>query len=397
VVALVLTFAIFAVFGLPAAGALAYGLSEAGCGLVFAAVAAVAAQVSGTARGARGIAITLLGVVFLLRGVGDSGASHGLTWLTWLSPIGWAEEVRPFVGDRWWVLALPLAAMAAVTAAAFALAGRRDAGAGLVQPRPGSATAGRLLGGPFGLVWRLERATLAGWSAGFLVGGLAIGVVGNGIGKLLGAGGGTIEKGLDRIAGQSSLTNAYLAACMALLGLVAAAYATGVVLRLRSAETDGLGEPVLASPVSRYRWSGSTLLMTVAGTAVVLVVGGIGMGLGFGLATSGVGTWVSRLIGAGLVQLPAALCLAGFACLVFGLLPEWSIGLGWAAVGICGLIGLFGPAVQLSQKVLDVFPFTHTPKLPGGEFSATPVIWLCAAALAMTAVGVAGLRRRDIG
>ena len=397
VIALVLTFVIFVVFGLPAAGALAYGLAQLSCGLVFAAIAAMAAQVSGTARGARGIAITLLGVAFLLRGVGDSDGSHGLAWLSWVSPIGWAEEVRPFTGDRWWVLAVPLAAVAAGTAAAFALAGRRDAGAGLLPQRPGSATARRLLGGPVGLAWRLERASLAGWSAGFGVAGLAIGVVGNGIGKLLGSGGGAIEKGLLRIGGQSALTNAYLAACMALLALVAAAYATGVVLRLRTAETDGLAEPLLASSVSRYRWSGSSLLMTVLGTAVVLVVGGIGMGLGFGLATSGVGTWVSRLIGAGLVQMPAALCLAGFACLVVGVLPRWSIGLGWAAVGICGLIGLFGPAVQLSQKVLDVFPFTHTPKLPGGAFSATPVIWLCSAALAMTAVGVAGLRHRDIG
>lgn len=397
VVALVLTFAIYALFGLPVAGALAYALSQASCGLVFAAIAAVAAQVSGTSRGARGMAITLLGVAFLLRGVGDSGASHGLTWLTWLSPVGWAEEVRAFAGDRWWVLAVPLAATVAGTTVAFALAGRRDAGAGLVQPRPGSATAGRLLGGPVGLAWRLERATLAGWSAGFLVAGLTIGVVGNGIGKLIGSNGGAVDQALLRIGGQSALTNAYLAACMALLGLVAAAYATGVVLRLRIAETDGLGEPILAASVSRYRWSGSTLLMTVAGTAVVLVAGGIGMGLGYGLATSGVGTWVSRLTGAGLVQLPAALCLAGLACLALGLLPRWSIGIGWAGVGICGLIGLFGPAVQLSQKVLNIFPFTHTPRLPGGEFSATPVIWLCAAALAMTAVGVAGLRRRDIG
>ncbi len=299
VVALVLTFAIFALFGLPVAGALAYGLSEAACGLAFAAVAAIAAQVSGTARGARGIAITLLGVAFLLRGVGDSAGSHGLTWLTWVSPIGWAEEVRAFGGDRWWVLAVPLAAATAGTAAAFALAGRRDAGAGLVRPRPGSATASRLLSGSFGLVWRLERASLAGWSAGFLVAGLAIGVVGNGIGKLIGSSGGAVDKALLRIGGQSALTNAYLAACMALLGLVAAAYATGVVLRLRTTETDGLGEPILASPVSRYRWSGSSLLMTLVGTAAVLVVGGIGMGLGFGLATSGVGTWVSRLIGAG--------------------------------------------------------------------------------------------------
>lgn len=396
-VGLVLTFAIFALFGLPVAGALAYGLSAAGCGLVFAAIAATAAQVSGTARGARGIAITLLGLAFLFRGVGDSGASHGLSWLTWLSPLGWAEETQAFTGDRWWVLAVPLAAAVLATAAAFALAGRRDAGAGLVQPRPGSATAGRLLAGPVGLAWRLERAALAGWSAGFLVAGLAIGVVGNGIGKLLGSGGGAVDKALLRIGGQSALTNAYLAACMALLGLVAAAYATGVVLRLRTAETDGLGEPVLASPVSRYRWMGSTLLMTVAGTAVVLIVGGIGMGLGFGLATSGVGTWVSRLIGAGLVQVPAALCLAGLACLVVGLLPRWSLGLGWAGVGICGLIGLFGPAVRLSQKVLDISPFTHAPKLPGGALTATPVVWLCVAALLMAMVGVGGLRRRDIG
>jgi ABC-2 type transport system permease protein len=393
----VLTFAIFALFGLPLAGALGYGLGAAGCGLVFAAIAAIAAQVSGTARGARGIAITLLGVAFLVRGVGDSGASQGLTWLTWLSPIGWAEEARAFAGDRWWVFAVPLAAAVAGTAMAFVLAGRRDAGAGLVQPRPGPATAGRLLGGPGGLAWRLERAALAGWSAGFLVAGLAIGVVGNGIGKLLGSGGGAVDKALLRIGGQSALTNAYLAACMTLLGLVAAAYATGVVLRLRAAETDGLSEPILASPVSRYRWSGSTLLMTAAGTAVVLVVGGIGMGLGFGLATSGVGAWVARLMGAGLVQLPAALCLAGFACLVVGLLPRWSVGLGWAGVAICGLIGLFGPAVQLSQQVLDIFPFTHVPKLPGGPVSAAPVVWLCVVALALAAAGVAGLRRRDIG
>jgi len=397
VVTLVLDVAIFALYRLPVAGALAFGLGEVGCGLTFAALAAVAAQVSSTARGARGIAITALGVVFLLRGVGDSGASHGLTWLTWLSPLGWAELLRPFAGDRWWVLAVPAGVTAAGTAAAFALAGRRDAGAGLVAPRPGPGNAVRLLAGPLGLAWRLERGSLAGWSAGFLVAGLAIGVVGNGISQLLGAGGSEVERVLARIAGQTALTNAYLGACMSLLGLVAAAYATAAVLRLRTAETDGLGEPVLASPVSRYRWGGSQLLMMAAGTAVILVVGGIGMGLGLGLASSGVGTWVGRLVEAGLVQLPAALCLAGVAVLAIGLVPGWSIGVGWGAVAVCVLIELIGPAIRLNQGVLDISPFTHVPKLPGGAVSATPLVWLCAAALAMAAVGLAGLRRRDIG
>jgi ABC-2 type transport system permease protein len=397
VVALLLTVAIFALYGLPLVGALAYGLGEAGCGVVFAALAAIAAQISGTARGARGIAIAALGVAFLLRGVGDSGGSHGLAWLTWLSPIGWAELMRPFTGDRWWVLAVPVAVAAAGTAAAFVLAGRRDAGAGLVPPRPGSPTAGPLLVGPAGLAWRLERGSLAGWSAGFLVAGLAIGVVGNGIGQLLGSGGGGVEKVLDRVAGQSALTDAYLSACMVLLGLVAAAYATGAVLRLRTAETDGLGEPVLASPVSRYRWYGSQLLMATAGTAVVLIVGGIGMGLGFGLASSGVSTWIGRLVEAGLAQLPAALCVAGVAAAAVGLLPRWCVGVGWGAFAVCVLIELFGPATGLNQGVLDISPFTHAPKLPGGAVSAAPVVWLCVMALAFATAGLAGFRRRDIG
>ncbi len=396
-VALGLTTLILVLYGVPAAGALAFGLGEAACAMAFAVLAAIAAQVSGTARGARGIATTALGVAFLLRGVGDSGGSHGLSWLTWLSPIGWAELVRPFTGDRWWALAVPAAVIVAGTTAAFALAGHRDVGAGLVPSRPGPGTAGRLLAGPLGLAWRLERGSLAGWSAGFLVAGLAIGVVGNGISQLLGSGGGGVEKVLDRISGHTALTDSYFGACMSLLGLVAAAYATAAVLRLRTTETDGLGEPVLAAPVSRYRWSGSQLLMAVVGTAVILVIGAIGMGLGFGLAASGVGTWVARLIEAGLVQLPAALCLAGVACLLIGLVPQWSIGIGWGAVAVVGLIALIGPAVRLTQGVQDISPFTHVPKLPGGTVSATPVVWLSVAAVALAAAGLAGLRRRDIG
>jgi len=122
----VLSAAVLTVSGLPVSGAIAFGLAEAGCGFAFAGVAAVAAQVSGTARGARGLAIAVVGLSFLLRGAGDSGGSHGLTWLTWLSPIGWAELVRPFAAERWWVLGLPALALVAGLVAAFALAARRD-------------------------------------------------------------------------------------------------------------------------------------------------------------------------------------------------------------------------------------------------------------------------------
>jgi ABC-2 type transport system permease protein len=392
----VLSSVVLAAGGLPVTGAIAFALAEVGCGLVFAALAVLAAQISGTARGARGLVIAALAVFFLFRAVGDSGGSRGLGWLTWLSPIGWAELVRPFTADRWWVLALPVAAAGLGVAIAVTLAAHRDQGAGLLQPGDGPAVAGRMLAGPVGLVWRLQRGALAGWAAGFLAGGLAIGVVANGIGQLIGSSA-AVDKAITRIGGQTALTSAYLAACTSLVGLVAAAYAVSALIRLRSDETDGRAEPVLAAPVGRLRWGSSYLLATAVGTAVMLLAGGLGMGLGYGLASSTTGTQMPRLIGAAMAQWPAALCVAAVGAAVIGLVPQWSAPAGWTAFAVCGLIGVFGPALNLSQGVLDVSPFTHVPKLPGGAFSITPLLWLSAFVVVATAAGLVGLRRRDIG
>jgi ABC-2 type transport system permease protein len=106
---------------------------------------------------------------------------------------------------------------------------------------------------------------------------------------------------------------------------------------------------------------------------------------------------VPRLIGAGLAQLPAALAVAAVGAAFVGVLPKWSGSAGWAALAVCGFIGVFGPALNLSQTVLDISPFTHVPKLPGGAFSIVPLAWLIAVALALAAAGLIGLRRRDIG
>ncbi len=80
-----------------------------------------------------------------------------------------------------------------------------------------------------------------------------------------------------------------------------------------------------------------------------------------------------------------------------GLLPRASVAGGWTALAICGFIGLFGPALNVSHFVLDISPFTHVPKLPGGVFSVVPLLWLTTFVLVLAAAGLAGLRRRDIG
>jgi ABC-2 type transport system permease protein len=103
------------------------------------------------------------------------------------------------------------------------------------------------------------------------------------------------------------------------------------------------------------------------------------------------------MLGAALAQLPAAAVLAAVAVALFGLVPRAAVAGAWSALGVVVLLGLFGQALKLSGWVLDVSPFTHAPKLPGGPAPAAPLLWLGLAALALAAAGLAALRRRDIG
>jgi ABC-2 type transport system permease protein len=382
--------------GLPAAGSAALALGIGGCGLVFTGVAAVAAQLSATARGARGSALAVLGVAFVLRGVGDAAGADGVSWLSWLSPLAWIQFTRPFAAERWWVLALPLALFALGVVLAFALAARRDLGAGLLPDRPGRPAAGRALSGPFGLAWRLQRGALAGWAVGYAFTFAASGAAAQGIGQLFGTSS-ALQREFTRLGGQAAIVNAYLAALMLLAGLVAAAYATSAVLRLRAEETEGRAEPVLATRTGRVRWALSHIAVAVGGAAALLAVAGVATGLGYGLRAGSAGTEVARMLGAALAQLPAALALAAVAVLLFGLRPGAAVPGAWTAVGLVVAIALFGQVLQVSHWVLDISPFTHTPRLPGGTVTAAPIGWLCLVAVAFGVLGLSGFRRRDIG
>jgi len=382
--------------GLPRAGSVLLAFGIGCCGLAFTGITAVAAQLTSSARTARGIALGVLGVAFVLRGVGDSAGAGGPSWLSWASPLAWIQFARPFAGERWWVLALPLAVAAAGTGLAFALAEWRDQGSGLLPDRAGRATASAALRGPFGLAWRLQRGALLGWATGYAFTFAACGAAAKGIGQLFGTST-ALEREFTRLGGQTAITNAYLAALMLLAGLVAAAYAISVVLRLRTEETGDLAEPVLATATGRIRWALSQIVMAVAGAALLLALAGVATGLGYGLRTGSAGTQVARMAGAAMAQLPSALVLAAVAVLVFGLLPGISVPAAWTALGLVVFINLFGQVLQLSHWILDLSPFTHAPRLPGGTVSAAPLLWLCALALAMSVAGLAGLRRRDIG
>jgi ABC-2 type transport system permease protein len=381
--------------GLPVTSSVAYGLSVAAAGWMFAAVGAVAAQLTDGAGGARGIGLGALGLAYLLRAAGDTGGSDSaLGWLSWLSPIGWAQQTRPYAGERWWVFALPFALVVALTGAAFALLARRDAGAGIVPARLGPATAAPSLRSPLALAWRLHRGLLLAWTAGLAVMGAVIGSVADSVNDMA-AESAQLKDMLQRLGGEKALSDAYLAGVMVIFALAAAGYAIQATLRLRTEEEGLRAELVLATAVSRRQWAASHLLFGLLGPTVALLAAGLAEGLTYGLVGGDVGRELPRVLAGTLVQLPAVMVLSGLAMALFGLAPRLA-SLSWAALAVSAILVLLGPLLRLNPWLLDVAPFSHIPKVPGADVSATPLVWLLGIAAALAAAGLAGFRRRDI-
>jgi ABC-2 type transport system permease protein len=379
----------------PAAGAVAFAAGVALTGTAFGAIAAVLAQVTENTRVAKGSAIAVVALAFVLRDAGNAAATGGDHPMVWISPFGWAQQVRPFADERWWVLLLPIVLTAVGIAVAYLLTGRRDIGAGFVAPRAGPPNAPASLTGAYGLAWRLQRGTFLAWAAGFAFAGALFGSIADGADDLVGKNDQT-RKIVERMGGHQSLTDSFLATLVGLLGLICVIFATAAVLRLRSEETEERAEPVLANAVGRLRWAAGHLVVAYVGTLVVLGAGGLTMGLSYGIAADDVGGQVPRVLGAALAQAPAVWILTGLGVLVFGALPRLTAAV-WGLVAIVIGIGWVGPALDLPQGVLDVSPFGHLPKLPGADFTAAPYLWLLSVSVILPVAGLAALRRRDMG
>lgn len=372
------------------AGSLAFGAALAASGLVFTAVAGVAAQLSASARASRGAAFAVLGAAFTLRAVGDAGSGG----LSWLSPLGWSLQVRPYAGNRWWVLLLSLAAAAVLTALAYRLRADRDVGAGLIADRPGPQTAAPTLRGVFGLAWRLDRSSLLLWTVGLILYGLLVGSVVHGVGDELG-GSAAAHDIVARLGGTGALEQAFVAVAFAMLGMVAAAFAVSLSLRLHQEETGQRAEILLAGAVSRTRWLASHLVVAIAGPAVALLVAGLVAGLAYGVAADDIGGKLANVVGAAAVQLPAVWLLVAVTVALFGLVPRftpvaWGVLVGFVAVYLLGSLSGF------PQWALDLGPFAHVPRVGGDDFTAVPLLWLLAIDAALIVLGVTSFRRRDL-
>ena len=374
--------------GLPTQGSIVFGMSFALFGLLLAALTAVVAQVTENTRVVYGVGGLVLGVAFALRAIGDIGDGS----ISWLSPIGWAQKVRPFAGERWWPFLVIAAATSALAACAIALSRRRDVGAGLIAPRPGPAHASPALGSPAGLATRLQRASVAGWGAGLLALAVAYGSIADSINDFV-----QDNQALSDVMatqGRGTLLEQYLAMSFRVLALVGAGFAIQSTMRIAREEAATHAEQLLATPVSRVRFAASHLAIAFVGSFVVLLAAGVGFGAADAAVTGDTAAIGHSVVGA-VVYAPALWVLVGATTAAIGLAPRIVAG-AWAFLGVCFVIGMFGQLLDLPAWVTDLSPFQHVPSYPAADLRVLPLVVLTALAAALTVVGLVGFRRRDI-
>jgi polyether ionophore transport system permease protein len=377
------------VAGLPPAGSIAFGCAWAATGLLFASVGGITAQLSVSARASTGLGLVALAVAYVARAVGDL-AEAGPGWLSWMSPIGWSQQVRAFSGTRWGMLVVPLVASVILVSVAFVLRVRRDLGAGLLADRPGPAK-GRI-GSTWGLSARLQGPSFLAWTAAAVLMGVVLGSVADSVSGLLDSP--AMAQFIERLGGRQGLVDAFLAAELGIIGSLVAAYGITASHWLHSEEEGGRAENVLATATTRRRWAMSHAVLALAGVAVLTALVGLSVGVGHALSI-GEPDQVWRLGVAATARIPAAWVVVGLAVAIWGFWPRLSWLVWLLFVGFL-VMGEFGVLWDLPEWLRNLSPFAHSPVVPGPDpqYSGIPVMLVIG--LCLVALGIDRFARRDV-
>ncbi|MGO1592643.1 ABC transporter permease, partial [Ancrocorticia sp.] len=295
------------------AGSLVYVSSLFGIGLVFTAVAALAAQITATGRAATGLSGLVLAASFLVRGIADT--SESAENLAWASPLGWIQRTFPWDQNNLLPLLACVLVSAALLLAACIVNTNRDLGTGLVAPRTGRPTARTSLLTPLGFAARLNRTNTLGWLIGLAIFAAMYGPILGDAENFLSQ----MPVLADFIPTATDDSVRLFASIIVSLGaLVISIPAIQVVTRLVNDEKAGRIAAVLANHFSRTSLYGATILFAVIVAAALSACFGVVLGLTAAHST-GDTTLLGEIIIAALGYLGSIVLLIALA----GFLASW--------------------------------------------------------------------------
>jgi len=377
--------------GLPAGESAYLALATTSVVPVFVGVGALVSQLAPTRRLALELGSATVGLFLVLRVIADTAS--GAAWLRWATPLGWAEELRPFTGPHPLVLLLPAAASVLLLASAARIATGRDVGTGLLPANDTAEPRLRLLSSPVAQALRGERGSLSVWliSTGafaFILGMVSTSISSAGISK-------SIQREIARIGSGSILTpTGYLAFVFIFFVLAVSLFVCAQIGAARQQEADEQLETLLALPVSRGGWLGGRLLLATCAT--VTISGVAGLLTWAGAASQGVHISLPRMLEAGANCVPVALLFLGIAALAYAIVPRASAGIAYGLVTVSFLWDLFGALLGVPRWLVELTPFAHVGLVPVQPFRGAAAVAMVGIGLVAAVAALGLFRRRDL-
>jgi ABC-2 type transport system permease protein len=314
-------------------------------------------------------------------------------WLRWATPLGWAEELRPFAGPRPLVLLLPGAATLALLLVAARLAAGRDVGTGRIPARDRADPHLRSLRTPELAALRAARGTVLTWVCGAAAFGYLLGVVSNSISTADVSR--RMREQIEKLgAGSIATPSGYLGFVFVFVVLALSLFMCAQVAAARQEEADERLELLLAQPLGRSRWLGGRLLVAVAAAATIALAAGSAAWAG--AVSAGADVSLPRLLEAGANALPAAVLFLGIAALAYALLPRASSGISYGVVAVAFLWQLVGSVLGAPHWLLGATPFAHVGLVPARPFRPVAALVLLGLGAAAGLAALAPFRRRDL-
>jgi ABC-2 type transport system permease protein len=358
---------------------------------LFMALGALTSQLAASRRQAAAYAGGVLGIFFALRMVAD--ATPNLSWLHWVTPLGWIEQLRPFTNPHPLVLGLIFGLTAVMVVMAVSLAGARDLGASTLPDRSTAEPHTALLFGSTGLTVRLIRPTILWWLAGVCAFGLLLGGSAKEASQSLKASP-SVESALARIDGGGGAIKAYLGLSFLIITLLVVLMAAGQITAARREEATGRVEHLLVRPLSRVRWM---LCRLSVAAAVVVAAGAFGGTFAWlGVASQGVTISFANVLGAGLNTVPAGLCLLGLGALAWGIAPRVASSAVYGVLAWAFLVELLGGIVNSNTWLLDTSILHQLAPSPAVAPNWTSGVVMIAVGFGAAVLGVIAFARRDL-
>lgn len=329
--------------------------ANAACAAVFGALGLALAQVapSRTHAVAAGAAVIVLALL-----VRVASGVEALEALEWTTPFGWvnlpAAEDGGWRLSVFWLFAPPAAALAA---AAFAMRSRRELGGSVLRAGDEERAGVPMRSLPV-LAAREVTPGLLGWGIGAAAFTLLIGLLTGEVVRFVEASPGFVRlmeevgfAGLDRPEG-------FVGLAMTFAVLIVALFAVTTVAGIRDDEASGRLEPILARPVSRWRW------LAVRAAALNL--------------------------------LPIALLFFGIGLLAFAAVPRLTGMVAFGAVLVTFVFEFVGAFVDLPDVLLEAAPFHHFEPVPAADAAVGPALVMLAIGAAATLLAFPLFRGRDV-